>query len=121
MPDWKQHVRDHLAPLRLSPEREMEITEELAQHLEAAYEEALARGASEQKAYEHAAAQITDWGLLECEVSRAERPLARALVNQWPDVGVPIQTEKRKKWRLNMGSILQDLLFGVRMMLRNKG
>src|SRR5438093_13717631 len=45
MPDWKKHVRDHLALLRLPPEREMEITEELAQHLEAAWEEALGGGA----------------------------------------------------------------------------
>src|SRR5581483_3703724 len=121
MPDWKQHVRNHLAPLRLRPERELEITEELAEHLEAAYEEALARGASERQACEHAAAQITDWGLLECEVSRAERPLTGALVNRWPDIGVQVDIEKKGKWRPNMGSILQDLLFGARMMLRNGG
>jgi hypothetical protein len=37
-PNWKQIVRDHLAVLGLPPEREIEIVEELALHLEAAYE-----------------------------------------------------------------------------------
>ena len=30
MPDWKQIAREHLAVLRLPPEREIEIVEELA-------------------------------------------------------------------------------------------
>ena len=34
MPDWKSHIRPRLASLRLSPVRESEIAEELAQHLE---------------------------------------------------------------------------------------
>lgn len=42
MPDWKKLVLQHLAPLRLSPEREIEIAEELASHLESVYDEALA-------------------------------------------------------------------------------
>jgi hypothetical protein len=32
--DWKPHIRPRLASLRLSPAREAEIAEELAQHLE---------------------------------------------------------------------------------------
>src|SRR4030095_9877776 len=39
MPDFKKQVRERLAHLRLSPTREAEIAEELAQHLEATYEE----------------------------------------------------------------------------------
>jgi hypothetical protein len=34
MPDWKQHIRPHLARLQLSPTRENEIIDELAQHLD---------------------------------------------------------------------------------------
>jgi hypothetical protein len=40
-------VRQRLAVLRLPPEREIEIVEGLALHLEAAYEDALADGLSE--------------------------------------------------------------------------
>ncbi len=46
MPNWNHVVRQHLAVLRLPPEREIEIVEELALHLEAAYEDALADGLS---------------------------------------------------------------------------
>ena len=35
MPHWKQIVREHLAALRLPPEREIEIVEQPALHLEA--------------------------------------------------------------------------------------
>jgi len=34
MPDWNHIVREHLAVLCLPPEREIEIVEELALHLE---------------------------------------------------------------------------------------
>jgi hypothetical protein len=71
MPNWNQIVRQHLAVLRLPPERESEIVEELALHLEAAYEDALAHGLSEAEA-EARAVQRYDWRLLECEVRRAE-------------------------------------------------
>ena len=78
MPNWNHIVRRHLAALRLQPEREIEIVEELALHLEAAYEDALADGLSEAKA-EARALRSYDWRLLECELSRAERqPAARA-------------------------------------------
>src|SRR5262249_19134598 len=72
LPDWKQLVRTHLAPLRLVPERELEIVEELSLHLETAYETALAKGLEAEAATAQALAQITDWPLLECELARAE-------------------------------------------------
>jgi hypothetical protein len=79
MPNWNHIVRQHLAELRLPPEREIEIVEELALQLEAAYEDALAAGLSETEA-EARAVQGYDWRLLECELSHAEQPLAtRAL------------------------------------------
>src|SRR5262245_24359183 len=79
MSNWNHIVREHLAVLALPHEREIEIVEELALHLEAAYEDALAAGLSEAGA-EARAVQGYDWRLLECELSRAEQPLAaRAL------------------------------------------
>jgi predicted permease len=46
MPDWEQHVRPRLASLRLSPTRENEIVDELAQHLDDRYRELMTEGAS---------------------------------------------------------------------------
>ena len=69
--DWKKYVREHLPPLALEPERELEMADEMAQHLEAVYEDALRDGASEQEALTRATAHIKDWRLLECEIGRA--------------------------------------------------
>lgn len=44
--DWKSHIRARLVPLRLSPVREREIVEELAQHLEDRCQELMAKGAT---------------------------------------------------------------------------
>src|SRR5215510_6540075 len=111
MPNWTHIVREHLAVLRLPPEREIEIVEEQALHLEAAYEDALADGLSEAEA-EARAAQSYDWRLLECELSRAERPAAvRALQ--------PSLELIERKGVIRMESLLQDMRFGVRMLFFN--
>src|SRR6266542_5366737 len=113
MPNWNHIVREHLAVLRLPPEREIEIVEELALHLEAAYEDTLAAGLSTAEA-EARAVQGYDWRLLECELSRAEQPLAvRALQ--------PSLELIERKGGIRMESLLQDLRFGARMLLKNPG
>jgi hypothetical protein len=66
MPNWNHIVREHLVVLRLPPEREIEIVEEQALRLEAAYEDALADGLSETEA-EARALPSYDWRLLECD------------------------------------------------------
>ncbi|MBO0858869.1 MAG: ABC transporter permease [Chloracidobacterium sp.] len=111
-PNWKQIVREHLAALRLPPEREIEIVEELALHMETAYEDALAEDLSEAEAASRAV-QGYDWRLLECELSRAERPLA-ARATQTPLKLI------EGKGGMRMESFLQDLLFGVRMLRKGK-
>ncbi len=121
MPDWKQYIREHLPPLALGAERELEIVEELAQHLDAVYEEALARGTSEQQALERALAQISDWRLLECEVSRAVRPTSGVLPKQIPAIEAGIQSLSQKRGWVNMGSIYQNLRYGLRILRKNPG
>src|SRR5262245_12407743 len=113
MPNWNHIVREHLVVLRLPPEREIEIVEELALHFEAAYEGALADGLSEADA-EARVLQSYDWRLLECELSRAEQPLvARALQ--------PSLELIERKGGIRMESFIQDLRFGSRMLLKNPG
>lgn len=108
MPDWKEHIRAQLAALSLDAARELEIVEELAQHLEALYEAALADGVSVQEAQARAV-QSYDWRLLECELSRAEQPL-RMRVFQ------PALIER--KGGMRMESFLQDVRFGARMLAK---
>jgi hypothetical protein len=71
MPDWKQHVREHLPALGVSGAREHEIVEELAQQLEQAYNDALAAGSTPAQAAACASAQFVDWQALAAEIRRA--------------------------------------------------
>jgi macrolide transport system ATP-binding/permease protein len=113
MPNWNQLVRQHLAPLRLPPERELEITEELALHLEAVYEAALVAGATEAEAQAQALRVITDGRLLECELSRVERPITA----RWLPPAASVEWLEQREG-VRMGSLWQDLRFGFRMMLK---
>jgi putative ABC transport system permease protein len=116
MTTWQQLVRQQLAPLRLPPTRESEIAEELAQHLEAVYEAALADGATESEAREQALKGLADGRLLECELGRVERPL----VARWaPPVMRAEWLERRGGF--HMESLWQDLRFGARMLLKKPG
>src|SRR5215510_139131 len=111
--NWNHIVRKHLAALRLPPEREIEIVEELALHMEAAYEDALADGLPEARA-EARAVQSYDWRLLECELSRAEQPLATRAMQ-------PSLELIERKGGIRMVSLTQDLRYGARMLLKNPG
>ena len=109
-PNWNHIVREHLAALRLPPEREIEIVEEQALHLEAAYEDALDDGLSAAEA-EARALRSYDWRQLECELSRVEQPpAARALR--------PSLELIERKGGIRMESFIQDLRFGARMLLK---
>src|SRR5262245_8571112 len=113
MPNWNHIVREHLAALRLPPEREIEIVEELAQCFEAVYEDALAAGLSEAEA-EARAAQGYDWRLMECELSRAEQPVASQAMQ-------PALELIERKGGMRMESFIQDLRFGARMLMKRPG
>jgi putative ABC transport system permease protein len=60
MPDWNGDLRQRLATLRLSPTREAEIIEELAQHLDQRYEELRAEGRTDADARRAATLELDD-------------------------------------------------------------
>jgi putative ABC transport system permease protein len=121
MPDWKQYVRDNLPPLALGPERELEMADEIAQHLEAVYEDALANGSSQQDAFNRASAHIKDWRLLESELIRSKRPIAAPLINNHFAREARVQSQSRRGGGIGMGSLAQDLRYAARMLLNVKG
>ncbi|HEY7497367.1 MAG TPA: ABC transporter permease [Vicinamibacterales bacterium] len=58
MHDWTPYLRSRLASLQLSPAREREIVEELAQHLEDRWRELVARGATAEDAAHRATTEF---------------------------------------------------------------
>jgi hypothetical protein len=62
MPEWNADLRARLAGLRLTPAREAEIVEELAQHLDDRYEELRASGSSHTDARRIALDELSEGG-----------------------------------------------------------
>ena len=98
MPDWASEIRDRLAPLGLSAEREFEIADELAQHLDDRFAELTRHGALEADAVRLLRGELHCSPLLDA-LARTERhkparndppPGARATGSQlaalWRDV-----------------------------------
>src|SRR5580704_5862796 len=99
MPDWPAYVREHLPAIDAGPAREQEIVAELAQQLEQAYADAIARGASGVEARVEATAQFGDWSALAAAIDRAQGRGGPRWFSGW----------------------IQDARYGGRYLLRNPG
>jgi hypothetical protein len=75
MPEWKEEISRRLAGLSLSPEREADITDELAQHLEDRYQELISSGVTEAEARRTALEELSGSKVLAGELEHVERPL----------------------------------------------
>lgn len=71
--DWQKIVREKLGSLALDPARQDEVVEELAQQLESAYREELARGIGQAEAARRSLEQFRDWDKLRTQVSESVR------------------------------------------------
>ncbi len=60
MRNWKNLIRERIAPLRLTAAGEAALTEEIAQHLEDIYRDLLSGGATEEEAYRSAISELDD-------------------------------------------------------------
>src|SRR6185295_5754506 len=80
--------------------------------------EALANGASEQDAFARATAHVKDWQLLECELIRARHPIAGAWMNK--RLAAEPNIVSNRTGGIGMGSVVQDLKYAARMLLRSK-
>ena len=110
MPDWKAEVRARLAGLSLSPARELEIIEELSQHLEDGYEQELSRGATEEEAQREALEELNVSESLGRELKQVEPRVPQNPVAMGTDTKTSI-----------MGDIAQDLRYGLRTLRKNPG
>jgi putative ABC transport system permease protein len=109
MSDWKKEIRRRLAELKLDPNREAEIVEELGQHFDQHYEELLSSGATSEEAARAVLTELSDGALLAQELRRVERTLKRE-----PNAS---QTKSLKMF----GDLRRDLLYGIRLLARRPG
>jgi macrolide transport system ATP-binding/permease protein len=106
MPDWREHLRTRLAPLRLTPTREAEIVDELSQHLDDRYEQLRAEGSGEDEATRLALEELQDDDALAGRM----RPLRQART------AVAIaEGEPRRRPLLD---VAQDLRYAARMLAK---
>jgi putative ABC transport system permease protein len=75
MKNWNDLIRRRLRGLRLSPTREREIVDELAQHLQDRYEELRAGGAADEGAFRDAIAELEVPGFLARRLTETEQPM----------------------------------------------
>ena len=109
MPDWRDHLDPHLAGLRLNPEREAEIVEELSQHLDQRYEELCAGGAAESEARRLVLEELREPEAL----TQQMRSLRQAHVPPPITPGVPTGRVFAGLW--------QDLRYAARMLWKQPG
>jgi putative ABC transport system permease protein len=110
MPDWRAELRLRLAELRLAPEREAAIVEELAHHLEDRYDDARVQGLSEAQAREAALAELSD-----------PETLARAIATE---ARFPVAHQATPLGQPGAGALTglaRDVRYGLRALRKNRG
>jgi len=80
MHDWQSEVRERLASLRLKPEREADIVDEISQHLAERYREAISAGTSPDEATRVALAEFEPGNVLARLISELRQAHAPAAV-----------------------------------------
>jgi putative ABC transport system permease protein len=87
MHDWQSEVRARLAPLRLKPEREADIVDEISQHLAERYRDATSAGASPDEATRLALAEFRAGNVLAQRIAALRQAHASAGVTAGASTG----------------------------------
>ena len=106
MPDFRKIVRERIAALRLQAIAELDLIEELAQHLEDRYKEMRIGGATEPEAYQETVSELDDMYPIEAEMRNQRMPKHHAvpagdtlrgnfLVDLWRDLRYTWRTVRK--------------------------
>ncbi|HEV7395589.1 MAG TPA: ABC transporter permease [Pyrinomonadaceae bacterium] len=108
MMQFKEQILLRLLPLKLTPEREAEILEELTQHAEDRYRDLLSAGREEEEAFHLAFDEVCGSDLLTTKLKDVVRPVP-------PDAAV-LGDSRRRNFLLDLVS---DLRYASRTMRKN--
>src|SRR5262245_32112576 len=106
MPDWKALVRARLGRLPVDAARELDIVDELAQHVAQHYAELLASGMDDERARALALAPLAERAA--AEIARADRP--RSVAPPPPPTGGS-----------RLAGLARDVRYAVRLLRRAPG
>jgi putative ABC transport system permease protein len=109
VPDWGKEVQKRLARLYLEPAHEVEVVEELAQHLEDVYQRSLRSGATEAEAKNAALQELATDDLLQKEMRRSQTPFKES-----PVAGGSTSSNFA-------ADLLHDLRYAARLQRKNPG
>jgi len=107
--DWSREIRARLATLRLSPARELEIVEELSQHLEDRWQELVAGGVAPDEATRAALAEFSGADAL----AKRMATLRQAHASVLPVPGAPA--------RHLLAALSHDLRYAARTLRKERG
>lgn len=116
MPNWAEYVRSHLRLSGVRAEIEAEIVDDLAQQLEDAYQDALARGVSEPEAASVAQRHIQDWPALARGIQHTAR-VRGSVALRWETAAA--DAAETRAWWSSIAATGRDLLFSARMLRKN--
>jgi putative ABC transport system permease protein len=121
MRDFKAFVREHLSSLVLPVDRELKVVDEIAAQLEDSYESALARGLSDEEAWQVVRRQIPDWTGIAQDILSAEPAVVR-LAQPTPGRGPGMVARTLNGVRDLIGvGLLRDLRASVRLLVKDRG
>jgi predicted permease len=109
MHDWQSEVRARLAALRLKPEREADIVDEIAQHLAERYRDATQAGSSPEEATRLALAEFTAGNALAQRIAALKQAHAPAAVTAGASTGSLL------------ADLVQDLRYAARAFAKKPG
>jgi hypothetical protein len=113
--DWHRYVRENLSAPGLKEARERDVVAEVASQMEDIYEEARARGLSEEEAREAAKAHIPDWGAFSDDLIRAERSRRRGMGEAWAEEASESLRKKGGRW-VGLADLIQDVRYSFRIL-----